>query len=60
MPNGSISSSGLNRNPQNIDIYSSGYESAPSLTSNHFSIFEMASIISIDRELVVEQDIKVR
>jgi hypothetical protein len=35
--------SGLNRNPQNIQIYSSGYDSSPSLNSNHFSIFEMAS-----------------
>ena len=40
---GPISASGLNRNPQNIYIYSSGYDSAPSLTSNYFSIFEMAS-----------------
>ena len=43
MPNGPISASGLNRNPQNIYIYSSGYDSTPSLISNHFSIFEMAS-----------------
>ena len=43
MPNGPISASGLNRNPRNITIYSSGYDTAPSLTSNHFSIFEMAS-----------------
>jgi hypothetical protein len=41
--NGPISLSGLNRNPQNISIYSSGYDSAPSSTSNHFSNFEMAS-----------------
>jgi len=33
----------LNRNPQNIYIYSSDYNPAPFLTSNHFSIFEMAS-----------------
>ncbi len=43
MPNSPISTSGLNRNPQNIYIYSSGYDSTPSLTSNYFSIFEMAS-----------------
>jgi hypothetical protein len=43
MPNGPSSASGLNRNPQNIYIYSSGYVSAPSLISNHFSIFEMTS-----------------
>jgi hypothetical protein len=40
---GPISASGLNRTPQNIYIYSCGYDPAPSLTSNHFSIFEMAS-----------------
>jgi hypothetical protein len=40
---GPISASDLNRNPQNINIYSSGYDPAPSLTSNYFSIFEMAS-----------------
>jgi hypothetical protein len=64
MPNSSISSSGLNRNPRNIYIYSSGYLKkpnrlfhkknprpavgilqilAPALTSNYFSIFEIAS-----------------
>ena len=43
MPNRPITASGLNRNPQNTYMYSSGYESAPSLTSNNFSIFEMAS-----------------
>ena len=43
MPNGPISTSGLNRNPQNIYIYSSGYDSTPSLTSNHFSIYEIPS-----------------
>jgi hypothetical protein len=43
MPNGPISASGLNRNPQNIYIYSSGCDSAPFLTSNHFSIFETTS-----------------
>ena len=43
MPMGSISAFGLNRNPQNIDIYSSGYNPAPSLISHHFSIFESAS-----------------
>ena len=42
-PNGPISTSGLNRNPRNMYIYSSGYDPVPSLTSNHFSIFEMAS-----------------
>ena len=36
MPNGSISASGLNRNPQNNDTYSSVYDPAPSLTSHHF------------------------
>jgi hypothetical protein len=46
MPNSSISVSGLNRNPQNINIYSSGYDPSPSLTSSHFSIFETASGIS--------------
>ncbi len=30
MPNSPISASGLNRNPRNIYIYSSGYDSAPS------------------------------
>jgi len=45
MPNGPISVSGLNRNPRNIHIYYSGYDPALSLTSNHFSIFEMASKI---------------
>ena len=45
MPNSPISASGLNRNPQNIYIYSSGYDPTPSLTSNHFSIFEIASIL---------------
>jgi hypothetical protein len=44
MPISPISASGLNRNPQNIYIYSSGYDPAPSLTSNYFSIFEIASI----------------
>lgn len=44
MLNSSISSSGLNRNPQNINIYSSGYDPLPSLTSNYFSIFKMPSI----------------
>ena len=44
MPNSPISTSGLNRNPQNITIYSSGYDPTPSLTSNHFSFFEIASI----------------
>jgi len=43
MPNVLISAFGLNRNPQNIFIYSCGYDPSPSLTSNHFSIFEMAS-----------------
>ncbi len=43
MPNRPISASGLERNPQNIYIYSSGYDPAPSLISNYFSIFEMAS-----------------
>ena len=43
VPNGPISMSGLNRNPRNIDIYSSGYDPAPSLTSNNFSVFEIAS-----------------
>jgi len=43
MPNSPISAAGLNRNPQNIHIYSSGYAPAPFLTSNHFSIFLMAS-----------------
>ena len=43
MPNGPISASGLNHNPRNIIIYSSGYNSTPSLTSNHFPIFEIAS-----------------
>jgi hypothetical protein len=43
MPNSPISSSGLNRNPQNIAIYSSGYDTVPSLTSNYFSIFEIAT-----------------
>jgi len=43
MPNSSISASGLNRNPQNINVYSCGYNPAPSLTSNYFSIFEIAS-----------------
>ena len=46
MLNGPISASGLNCNPRNIHIYSSGYDPAPSLTSNHFSIFEIASIES--------------
>ena len=45
MPNSPISTSGLNRNPRNIHIYSSGYDPAPSLTSNYFSIFEIASIL---------------
>jgi len=45
MPNGPISASGLNRNPRNITTYSCGYDPAPSLTSNHFSVFEMASIL---------------
>jgi len=44
MLNSPISACGLNRNPQNIYTYSSGYDPAPSLISNHFSIFEMASI----------------
>jgi hypothetical protein len=44
MPNSPISASGLNRNPQNIHIYSCGYDPTPSLTSNHFPIFEIASI----------------
>jgi len=48
MPNSPISTSGLNRNPQNIYIYSSGYDPAPSLTSNYFSIFEIASIKETD------------
>ena len=43
MPNGPISASGLNRNPRNITTYSCGYDPTPSLTSNHFSIFEIAS-----------------
>ena len=43
MPNSPISVSGLNRNPRNINIYSSGYNPSPSLTSNYFSNFEMAS-----------------
>jgi hypothetical protein len=43
MPNSPISASGLNRNPQNIYIYSSGYDPTPSLISNYFSIFEIAS-----------------
>jgi hypothetical protein len=47
MPNGSISASGLNRNPQNIYIYSSGYDPTPFLTSNNFSIFEMASSLKV-------------
>ncbi len=40
---GPISASGLDRNPRNNYIYSSGYDPAPSLTSNYFSIFERAS-----------------
>ena len=51
MLNSSISSSGLNRNPQNIYIYSSGYDPAPSLTSSHFSIFEIASS-NLDNRIV--------
>ena len=43
MSNGPISASGLHRNPQNIYIYSCGYDTAPSLTSNPFPIFEMVS-----------------
>ena len=43
MPNRPISASGLDRNPQNIYIYSSGYDPAPSLTSDYFSVFEIAS-----------------
>jgi hypothetical protein len=43
MLNSSISASGLNRNPRNIRIYSSGYDPAPSLISNYFSILEMTS-----------------
>ena len=43
MLNSSISASGLNRNPQNIRIYSSGFDPAPSLISNYFSILEMTS-----------------
>ena len=43
MPNSPISASGSNRNPQNIYIYYSGYDSVPSLTSNYFSIFEVVS-----------------
>ena len=42
MPNSPISASGLNRNPRNIAIYSSGYAPAPSLTLNYFSVFEIA------------------
>jgi hypothetical protein len=51
MPNSPISSSGLNRNPRNIYIYSSGYDPAPSLTSNYFSIFEIPSnkFINLDK-----------
>ena len=48
MPDRPISASGLNRKPQNIYIYSYGYDSAPSLTSNYFSIFETASILILD------------
>ncbi len=44
MPNSPISTFGLNRNPRNINIYSSGYDSTPSSTSNYFSILEMPSI----------------
>ncbi len=40
---GPISAFGLNRNPRNIYIYSSGYDFAPALTSDYFSIFEIAS-----------------
>ncbi len=42
-PNSPISAFGLNRNPRNIYIYSSGYDFAPALTSDYFSIFEIAS-----------------
>ena len=43
MFNGSISASGSYRNPQNINIYSCGYDPSPSLISNHFPIFEIGS-----------------
>jgi hypothetical protein len=67
-PNSPISASGLNRNPRNINIYSSDYLKkpkrlfhkmnprpavgihqilAPSLTSNYFSIFEIASSFAL-------------
>jgi hypothetical protein len=65
MPNGPISTSGLNRNPRNIYIYSSGYDPAPSLTSNYFSILEITSsrvpyeaIFSFERPKSSSFDIK--
>lgn len=42
LPNDPISTSDLSLNPQNMFIYSSGYDTVSSLTSNHFSNFEMA------------------
>ena len=40
---GPISAPVLNRDPQNINIYSSGHDSTPFLTSDYFSIFEITS-----------------
>jgi hypothetical protein len=40
--------SGSNRNPQNIHIYSCGYDPSPSLTLNHFPIFEIGSSLSVE------------
>ena len=60
MPKCPISVSGLNRNPQNICIYPSGYDPAPSLTSNIFSIFEMASRVGPRNNLHIPISIETR
>ena len=57
MPNSPISASDLNRNPQNIYIYSSGYDSSSSLILVNFSIFEMASIFIEDHGVLWKTDI---
>ena len=60
MLNGPISAYSLNRNPRNIYIYSSGYDPALSLTSNHFSIYEMASSLFVDIKNGAEGGIRTR